>query len=85
MLWFVDSEVAESALAGKFIEEQEVEARAGRISCENVCLGSIQKYFTHDGWGALLHVVEPVKKNLYGTVDGAPIQYRVFCVVPLQG
>lgn len=67
MLWFVESDVAESALAGKLIEEQEVETRPERVSpsCldENVCLRSIQKYFTHDGWTALLHVVEAVKKT----------------------
>ena len=54
MLWFVESDIAESALAGKLIEEQEVETRPERVSpsCldENVCLRSIQKYFTHEGW-----------------------------------
>ena len=63
----MDSEVAESALAGKLIEEQEVETRPERISSycldENVCLGSIQKYYTHNGWAALLHVMEAVKKK----------------------
>ena len=66
MLWFVDSEVVESALAGKLIEKQEVETRPEcTSSCldENICPGSIQKYFTHDGWATLLHGVEAVKKT----------------------
>ena len=67
MLWFVESDVAESALAVKLIEEHKVETRPERVSSscldENVCLGSVQKYFTHDGWAALLHVVEAVKKT----------------------
>ena len=32
MLWFEESDVAESALAGKLIEEHEVETRPERVS-----------------------------------------------------
>ena len=67
LLWFVESKVANSALAGKLIEEEEVEMRPERVSAscfdENVCLKNIQKYFSCDGWAALLHVVEAVKKH----------------------
>ena len=45
LLWFVESEVANSALAGKLIEEDDVEMRPERVSAscldENVCLQSI--------------------------------------------
>ena len=58
MLWFVNSEVAKSVLAGKLIE-QEVETRPERVRM------SVKVAYrnTHNGCAALLHVVEAVKKN----------------------
>ena len=55
------------ALTGKLIEEEEVKIRPEKIwaACldENVCLGSIQKYFCADEWLLLLQTVECVKKH----------------------
>ena len=65
--WFVEARVAESALKGKLIEEEDVEPRPECVSAscldDNVCIRNIQKYFTNDGWKALLQVVEAVKKG----------------------
>ena len=68
LLWFVDSEVAEAALKGnKVVEECEVEIRPNRVpaSCldENVCLISVQKYFSPDAWGAVCNVVDTIRKH----------------------
>ena len=64
LLWFVEQEVATTALARRrLIEEEEVETRPEQVlaSCldENVCIGSTQKYFTPDAWTAVVHVTEP--------------------------
>ena len=77
LLWFVDSEVAEAALKGnKVVEECEVEIRPNRVpaSCldENVCLISVQKYFSPDAWGAVCNIVDTI---LFGTVGGALRQF----------
>ena len=65
--WFVEARVAESALKGKLIEEEEVETRPEHVSAscldENACLRNVQKYFTNDGWKAVLHLVEAVKRE----------------------
>ena len=65
--WFVEARIAKSAMEGKLIEEEEVETRPEHVSAscldKNVCLRNVQKYFTHDGWKALLHVVEAVKRE----------------------
>lgn len=67
LLWFVDSKVADMAVKGSIIEEEEVEVRPERVSAscldENVCLASLQKYFSRDGWASLLQVVSEVKKQ----------------------
>ena len=46
LLWFVDSEVSHEALAGRLIEEDEVEVRLERVSAscldKNICVKSIQ-------------------------------------------
>ena len=65
LLWFVDPEVAELALRGKkIVEECEVEVRPNCVpsSCldENVCLGSVQKYFSPHAWGVVCNVVDPI-------------------------
>ena len=65
LLWFVEPDVASMALTGKLIEE-EVKIRPKICaSCldENVCLGSIQKYFCADVWLSILQAVECVKKH----------------------
>ena len=66
--WFVDSQVAESALTGmKIVEECEVEVRPNKVpsSCldENVCLRSIQKYFSPDAWSVVCNVVDTIRKG----------------------
>lgn len=67
LLWFVDSEVDHEALAGRLIEEDEVEVRSERVSAscldENVCIKSIQKYFSHDGWASLLSIMKSVEEH----------------------
>ena len=68
LLWFVEQEVATTALARRrLIEEEEVETRPEQVlaSCldENVCIGSTQKYFTPDAWTAVVHVTELVKDH----------------------
>ena len=65
--WFVGARIAKSAIEGKLIEEEEVETRPEHVSAscldENVCIRNIQKYFTYDGWEALTHVVEALKRQ----------------------
>ena len=73
--WFVDCQIKEAVLAGKrLVEEEDVEMKPERISAwcldENVCIPSIQKYFSEDAWAALTQVLEVVRKNAvwyYGT------------------
>ena len=63
--WFVEARIAKSAMEGKLIEEVETRSEHVPASCldVNVCLRNVQKYFTHDGWKALLYVVEAVKRD----------------------
>ena len=66
--WFVDKQVKESVLSRKrVVEESDVEIRPERIpsSCldENICIQSIQKYFSVDAWAAVEQVLEVVKRN----------------------
>ena len=61
--WYVDVEVANSAIAGdKIIEENDIEDRPEKISVscldENVCLESCRKYCSQVTWSALLGVVD---------------------------
>ena len=73
--WFVDCQIKEAVLARKrLVEEEDVEMKPERISAscldENVCIPSIQKYFSEDAWAALTQVLEVVRKNAvwyYGT------------------
>ena len=48
----------------RLVEEEDVEMRP-ETSCldENVCIQSIQKYFSEDAWAALTQVLEVVRKN----------------------
>ena len=66
--WFVDSQVINPVITRKrVVEEADVEIRPEKIpsSCldENVCINSIQKYFSADAWAAVEQVLEVVKKN----------------------
>ena len=65
--WFVEARAAELVLKGKLIDEEDIETRPECVSAscldENVCIRNIQKYFTNDGWKALLHLVEAVKNE----------------------
>ena len=66
--WFVDNQVKELVLARKrVVEESDVEIRPERIPSssldENVCISSIQKYFSIDAWSAVEQVLEVVKRN----------------------
>ena len=65
--WLVEARAAESVLKGKLIEEEDIETRPERVSAscldENVCIRNILKYFTNDGWKALLHLVKAVKNE----------------------
>ena len=66
--WFVDRQVKDTVLARKrLIQEEDVEIKPERIpaSCldENVCIQSVQKYFSEDAWAAVLQVIEVVGKN----------------------
>lgn len=67
LLWFVDIDISEQALAGKLIEESEVEVRPERVSAscldENVCIRSIQKYFSREGWDSVLSVMRAVEEQ----------------------
>ncbi len=51
----------------RLVEEEDVEIRPERIpaSCldKNVCVQSVQKYFSEDAWAALKQVIEVVQKN----------------------
>lgn len=64
--WFVEAMIVKLTIAGKLIEEVEIRPEHVSASCldENICLRNVQKYFTHDGWKALLDVVEPVKREI---------------------
>ena len=57
----------------RFIEEEDVEIRPERIpvSCldKNVCVQSVQKYFSEDAWAALKQVIEVVKKMQCGIAE----------------
>ena len=60
--WFVDVEVANSAIAdNKIIEENDIEVRPEKISVlcldKNVCLESCRKYCSQVTWSALMNVV----------------------------
>ena len=64
----MDPQVKAAVLARKrLVEEDDVEIRPERIpaSCmdENVCVRSIQKFFTEDAWAALTQVLNIVQKN----------------------
>ena len=63
--WFAEDSVVAKALSGRLIEENEVETRPERVSSscldENVSINRIQKYFSHDAWSSVLHVVDVVK------------------------
>ena len=65
--WFVEPDIADAALKGQLVTEDEVEVQPERVSpsCldENVCLASCQKYFTNDAWKAVLQVVDVIKKQ----------------------
>ena len=59
--------VADAALAGTIIEEEQVEMRPEKVpaSCldENVCIMSCRKYFSRDAWKALSQVMELKKRD----------------------
>ena len=66
--WFVDSQVRDSVIAReRVVEETDVEICPEKIpsSCldENVCIHSIQKYFSADAWMAVEQVLKVVKNN----------------------
>ena len=66
--WFIDNQVKELVLARKrLVEEADVEVQPERIpsSCldENVCINSIQKYFSRDAWTSVEQVLQVVKRN----------------------
>ena len=67
---FGEARIEKLAIAGRLIEEVEIRPEHVSTSCldEKVCLRNVQKYFTYDGWKALLDVVEAVKKRQYGFV-----------------
>ena len=50
------------------VEEEDVEIRPERIpsACleEDVCIQSIQKYFSRDAWCALMNVLDVLRSNL---------------------
>ena len=67
--WFLDHQVKEAVLARKrLVEEEDVEIRPERIpsSCleEDVCIQSVQKYFSKDAWSALTNVLDVLRSNL---------------------
>ena len=79
--WFVDVEVANSAVAGdKIVEENDIEVRPEKISVscldENVCLESCRKYCSQVAWSALMGVVDILKEN--------PIWYCERCTNPIH-
>ena len=61
--WCVEARVAESALKGKLIEEEVELDQNMSLHHVNVCLRNVQKYFTNDGWKAVLHLVKAVKRE----------------------
>ena len=65
--WFLDHQVKETVLARKWlVEEEDVEIRPERIpsAClEDVCIQSIQKYFSRDAWCALTNVLDVLRSN----------------------
>ena len=68
--WFVDHQVKESVLARRrLVEEEDVMVLPERIpaSCldKNVCIQSVQKYFSEDAWAAVLQVVEVVRSAVW--------------------
>ena len=77
--WFVDSDIAASAIDGEAIEEDEVEVRPEKVpaSCldENVYLQSCRKYCSEDAWLAITSVVEAIRVN--------PVWYCGRCTNPI--
>ena len=76
--WFVN-QVKELVLARKrVVEESDVEIRPERIPSssldENVCISSIQKYFSIDAWSAVEQVLSLL---CYGYVSDH--SFRKFC------
>lgn len=68
LLWFVDREVATAALGGKkLIGEEEVETRPEQVSAscldENICIQTIQTFFTPDAWAAVVQVCDMMKQR----------------------
>ena len=78
--WFAEDSVVAKAISGRLIEENEVETRPERVSSscldENVSINRIQKYFTHDAWSAVLHVVDVVKM--------CPVYYCGRCITVIS-
>ncbi len=77
--WFVDSDIAASAIDGEVIEINEVEVRPENVpaSCldENVCLQSCWKYCSEDAWLKITSVVEAIRVN--------PVWYCGSCTNPI--
>ena len=75
LYWFVDVEVANSAIAcGKIIEENDIEVRPEKISVS--CLETCRKYCSQNAWSALMGVVDILKEN--------PIWYCERCTNPIH-
>ena len=67
--WFLDRQVKEAVLKRKrLVEEEDVEIRPERIpsACleDDVCIRSIQKYFTADAWCAVTNVLDVLRSNV---------------------
>ena len=85
--WFVDSQVINPVITRKrVVEKADVEIRPEKISSscldENVCINSIQKYFSADAWTAVEQVLEVVKKILLGFVDR--VQRKLMTIQKIQ-
>lgn len=76
----MDANTVHAALSGKLIEEEKVETRPECVpaACidENVCLKSVKKYFTLDGWAAVNNVVDVIKRH--------PVWYCGQCSLPIS-
>lgn len=80
LLWFLKPQIANAALAGNIVQQQELnltsELVPASILDDNVCIESCRKYFSHNAWAAIQRVVDEVRNH--------PVWYCGRCKLPIH-
>ena len=80
LLWFLNPQVASAALAGKIVEEEEINLTSqivpASILDDNVCIDSCRKYFSHDAWAVVQRAREEMESH--------PVWYCGRCKRPIH-